>query len=125
MSARVLRSFVFAGRGFSRAWRDQANLRVEVVIGVAALLLAWWLQAPIAPIALAAGLVVALELINSAIEALVDLASPAHHELAAAAKDLAASAVLVASAASLVVGLAVLGPPLLARLGLLSLAAGA
>ena len=54
---------------------------------------------------------------NSAIEAAVDLASPQRHPLAKVAKDLAAATVLIAAFASVVVGLLVLGPPLLRRLG--------
>lgn len=118
-SPRTARAFYFAGRGFYRAWRTEPNLRLEAAVGAVALALTLWLRAPLAPIALVIGLVLALELINSAIEAVVDLASPDHHELAGAAKDLAAAAVLVTSAAALIVGLAVLGPPLLAKLGLL------
>ncbi len=121
---RTLRSFYFAGRGFARAWRTEPNLRLESVIGVVAVALALWLRAPVAPVALAMGLVLALELINSSIEAIVDLASPDHHELAGAAKDLAAAGVLVAAGAALVVGLAVLGPPLLVKLGWVSASGG-
>ncbi len=115
---RTIRSFYFAGRGFARAWRTEPNLRIEVAFGLVAVALALWLRAPVAPILLAIGLVLALELINSSIEAIVDLASPDFHELAGAAKDLSAAGVLVASGAALVVGLFVLGPPLLVRLGL-------
>lgn len=116
---RTIRSFYYAGRGFARAWRNEPNLRIEAAVGVVALALALWLRAPLAPIVLAIGLVLALELINTSIESIVDLASPDFHELAGAAKDLSASAVLVASGAALLVGLFVLGPPLLARLGVL------
>jgi diacylglycerol kinase (ATP) len=113
---RLVRSFSVAGAGFSQAWRTQPNLRLEALIGVLAILLAAVLRAPAAPIALACTLVLALELLNSAIEAVVDLASPEYHPVAGAAKDLAAAAVLTAAVGATVVGLIVLGPPLLARL---------
>ena len=77
-----------------------------------ALALAVWLRAPLAPIALACALVLALELVNTAVEAVVDLVSPKPHPLAGVAKDAAAAAVLLASLGAVVVGLAVLGPPL-------------
>lgn len=114
--ARLGRSFAVAGQGLARAWARQPNLRIEVGIGVAAVGLAAWLRAPAAPILLACALVIALELMNSAVEAVVDLASPNFHQLAGTAKDLAAAAVLTASIGAVVVGLVVLGPPLLARL---------
>lgn len=110
---RLVRSFSVASAGFRQAWRTQPNLRLEALIGVVAVLLASWLRAPAAPIVLACALVLALELLNSAIEAVVDLASPEYHRLAGAAKDLAAAAVLTASVGATVVGVIVLGPPLL------------
>ncbi|MFO7544993.1 MAG: diacylglycerol kinase [Trueperaceae bacterium] len=116
MTGRVTRAFGFAMAGWLRAWREQPNLRVEIAIAVAALALTAWLAAPVAPIVLAIGLVLASELANSAVEATVDLLSPERRDEAAAAKDLAAGAVLMASVTALAVGLIVLGPPLLARL---------
>lgn len=116
---RFTTSFVFAWAGVKRAWLDQPNFRREVGLGLVALALALWLSAPLAPILIAIGLVLALELMNSALEAVVDLVSPEHHELAGVAKDSAAAAVLVAAGAALGVGLAVLGPPLWLRLGAL------
>ena len=61
---------------------------------------------------LAAGAVVGLELLNSAIERAVDLAEPHESELAAQAKKLAAGGVLVASVVAVLVGVLVLGPRL-------------
>ena len=52
----------------------------------------------------------AAEVVNTAIESAVDLASPEWHELARAAKDAAAGAVLLASAGSVIVGLIVFAP---------------
>jgi len=113
---RLLRSFAVAGAGFRQAWRTQPNLRLEAFIGVLAVLVASWLRAPAAPIVLACTLVLSLELLNSSIEAVVDLASPDFHPLAGAAKDLAAAAVLTSAIGAAIVGLVVLGPPLLTRL---------
>ena len=62
------------------------------------------------------GLVISLELVNTAIEAVVDLASPAYHELAKLAKDGAAGAVLVSAIASAIIGLAIFIPHLLSKL---------
>lgn len=112
MNRRLIRSFAVAGSGFRQAWRTQPNLRLEALIGLIALLLAAWLRAPAAPIALVCFLVIALELLNSSIEAVVDLVSPDIHPLAGAAKDLAAAAVLTSAVGATVVGLIVLGPPL-------------
>jgi diacylglycerol kinase (ATP) len=76
---------------------------------------AWWLGAPLSPIVLACALVISLELVNTAVEAVVDLVSPEPHPLAGVAKDVAAGAVLAASLFALGVALVELLPRLLAR----------
>ena len=59
------------------------------------------------------------ECINTAIEAVVDLASPEVHPLARVAKDVSAGSVLLAALFSIIIGLLVLGPPLWGRLSLM------
>jgi len=79
----------------------------------------WWLSLSWlewAVIVLVVTMVWAVEFINTALEAVVDLASPQQHPLARVAKDVAAAAVLLASVGSVVIGLLILGPPLWARL---------
>jgi len=115
-AAKITRSFAFAAAGLRLAWREQTNFRVEVALAALALALCWWTGADAVPVLVMTGLVLALELVNSAVEGLVDLVHPDRHVLAAAVKDMAAGAVLVAAGAALVVGLVVIGPPLLARL---------
>jgi diacylglycerol kinase len=56
------------------------------------------------------------EFINSALEAIVDLASPDAHPLAKVGKDVGAAAVLIAAVSAALVGLLILGPPLGQRL---------
>jgi len=110
---RWLRSAGFAVSGLRHVYRTQANFRIEVWAGVVALGLTLGLRVPPAPVLLACALVLGAELLNTAVEAVVDLASPEQHPLAKIAKDAAAGAVLVVSLGALLVGLAVLGPPLL------------
>jgi len=115
---RWLVSAGFALAGLRYGWASQRNFRIEVTLGTVAVLTAVWLRAPLAPVLLACGLVLSLELLNTALEAVVDLVSPDRHPLAKVAKDAAAGAVLLACAAAVLVGADVLGPPLLHRLGL-------
>lgn len=115
---RFRKAFAVALRGASLAWREEPNLRLEALIAVLVLILATWLRAAFAPLLLVMGLVLVAEVFNSAIERMVDLSSPEPHELAGNAKDLAAAAVLLASLTAVAVGAVVLGPPLLAKLGL-------
>ena len=72
-----------------------------------------------AVIVLTIAMVFTAEFINTAIEAVVDLASPVHHPLAKVGKDVGAGAVLIAALAGVVIGLLIIGPPLWARLAAL------
>jgi diacylglycerol kinase len=57
------------------------------------------------------------EFINTALEAIIDLASPQIHPLAKIGKDVGAAAVLIAAIAAVIVGLLILGPPLVVKIG--------
>ncbi|GAB4472815.1 MAG: diacylglycerol kinase [Anaerolineae bacterium] len=112
-------SFRHAFAGVAYALSTQPNTRIHAAIMVGTAGLGAWLRIPAggwALIALAAGAVWTAELVNTALEAVVDLASPDHHPLAKAAKDTAAAAVLLAAVTAVIVGLLVLGPPLFERL---------
>lgn len=90
-------------------------MQIHIVAAVLALAASWWLQIPplhLILVLLAIALVWSLELVNTAIEAVVDLLSPDWHIKAKIAKDAAAGAVLVAAIFSVGVGIAVFGPPL-------------
>ncbi len=56
------------------------------------------------------------EFFNTALEAVVDIASPEYHPLAKIAKDVAAAAVLVGAFCAVIIGLLIMGPPLWGRL---------
>lgn len=112
-----LASVGFAVRGLGHAWRSQRNFRIETVCAVLAVGAALWLGVPLTPILLTCGLVLGLELVNTALEAVVDLVSPDPHPLAGVAKDVAAGAVLLASVVALAVAAVELLPALVARLG--------
>ena len=111
----LIASFRFAFAGVCYLLRTQRNARIHVVIGVIACALAAWLRIPHIDWAILimtiAGVLI-LEGLNTALEAIVDLASPEIHPLAKIAKDVAAGMVLIAAIASVGVGLFILGPPL-------------
>lgn len=93
--------------GVAHAWRTQTNLRIQAMLGILALAVCAVLHVPalgFAILALTIAVVLALEIMNTALEVLVDLASPQLHPMARAAKDSAAGAVLIASAGSVAVG---------------------
>jgi len=104
---RIWAAFDYAFQGILYATRTQRNMRIHLVAGSLALFATLFLRlerAYVAIIVLCIALVIALELVNTAAEAIVDLMTVAHHPLAKIAKDATAGAVLVASMAALIVG---------------------
>lgn len=109
-------SFRCAFAGLAYGWR-QRNLRLHLAAAAGAILLALALRvtgAELALLVLTVGLVLVAELLNTALEALVDLAVGEYHQLAKAAKDVAAAAVLVSALAALLVGAIIFLPRLAA-----------
>jgi diacylglycerol kinase (ATP) len=99
----------FAVAGWKAAWARERSFRTQVWLACLALLALLILQpSPIwwALVALTCALVLALELINSALEGLVDLLHPEIHPEIKAIKDMLAGAVLAISCAALAVGAA-------------------
>jgi len=113
----LLISFQFAWQGASYAFRTQRNFRIHTFIGSIALILSFYLKLPagdIAVISLTSGAVLAMELINTALESVVDLTvGQTFDPLAKIAKDCAAAAVLVSAMVALGVASVLLLPPLI------------
>ncbi|MBW4643061.1 MAG: diacylglycerol kinase family protein [Goleter apudmare HA4340-LM2] len=108
-------SFKYAWAGIVYSFQTQRNFRIHVSVGTLAIALSIFLHlqpVEIAVIGITSGLVLALELINTALESLVDLTvKQTYHELAKIAKDCAAGAVLVSAlVAVLVAGILILPP---------------
>lgn len=117
-----IQAFRYAFAGWQHVLRTQRNAWVHAVFTCAVCLVSLWLglsRQEWAIILITITLVWMAEIINTSLEAVVDLASPEHHELARISKDAGAAAVLIAALASVLVGLLILGPPLWARLSAL------
>ncbi len=113
-------SFRHAFAGVWHVLRTQRNAQIHAAATAAVIALGLWLSLGVlewAVLVVVIGMVWAAEFTNTALEALVDLASPNHHPLAKTSKDVMSAAVLVASITAAVVGLLVMGPPLWARVG--------
>ena len=105
-----LRSFQYAFNGIRFSILQQRNLKVQVGIATVTFAAGFYFDITViewAIILLAAALVIGLEIVNTAIENLVDLVTTEWKPLAGKIKDMAAGAVLTASIFSLVVGLMV------------------
>lgn len=94
----LLRALTWSIKGLRAAWRHEASFRLEAYTSAILFPLGLWLgRGPIEKALLCGSLVLVLaaEMLNSAIEAVVDKASPEFHELAGRAKDMGSAAVLL------------------------------
>jgi diacylglycerol kinase len=108
-------AFRYAWQGIAYMLRTQGNAWIQIAITAVVTAAGLWFGLSVAEwcaVVLAIAAVWIAEALNTAIEAVTDLASPERHPLAGRAKDVAAGAVVVAIAAAAVVGLLVFGPRL-------------
>jgi diacylglycerol kinase (ATP) len=92
----ILRAAGYSAQGLKAAWRYEASFRLEVYLLIALLPGAFFLGRSAlerAVLAAAVILVPTMELMNGALEAIVDKTTPEHHELAGRAKDMGSAAV--------------------------------
>ena len=108
MYPQLLRKFTFAWDGFKAAVRSEQSVRIQLAVSVAVVLagallgltkLEWLF------VITAIGVVISLELLNTAIEKMLDLLHPAKHDSVKFIKDVSAAAVLISSLAAVIVGL--------------------
>jgi diacylglycerol kinase (ATP) len=116
VATNLLVSFKYAWQGIAYAFRTQRNFRIHVGVGSLAVSLAVILGLPpveMAVIILTCGAVLTMELVNTALESVVDLTvQQTYHELAKIAKDCAAGAVLLSALLAVSVAACLLLPPL-------------
>ena len=114
-----IHAFGHAFHGWGHVLRTQYNAWIHSAVAAIVFILAVWLGLPPrdwAVLILTIAMVFSAEFVNTAIEAVVDLASPNKHPLAKIGKDVGAGAVLVAALAAILIGFLILGPPLWAKL---------
>jgi diacylglycerol kinase (ATP) len=119
-AAAFFASFRYATAGVRLLFLRQRNARIQAIIGAGALGLGAFLRLSRldwAMLVLTIALVLALEGVNTALEAVVDLATTEYHPLAKAAKDLAAGAVWLSALAAIAIAALLFGPPLLRLVG--------
>ena len=117
IATNLLLSFQYAGQGVGYAFRTQRNFRIHLIIGAIALSLSLYFHLSAVAcsiISLTIALVLVLELLNTALEAVVDLTvGREFHKLAKIAKDCAAGAVLIAAISALMIASVLLLPNIL------------
>ena len=107
----VFQSFNYALEGVIHALRTQRNMRIHFAVAAAVLVLAFVYDVTrieLIALMIAIAFVLIAEMVNTAVEATIDLSTPSFDPLAKIAKDLAAGAVLIASVNAIAVGYLVL-----------------
>lgn len=95
---RLINALGYSRDGLASAWKHEAAFREETLLAAVAVPLGLWLGDGGVEKALLVGcilLVLIVELLNSAVEAVVDRVSDEHHELSKRAKDIGSAAVLL------------------------------
>lgn len=96
--SRILKATLWSLQGLRAAWLHESSFRLEVYLFVIFAPLGWWLGGNGVERALLVGsllLVLSIELLNSAIEAVIERFGDEHHEIAGRAKDMGSAAVFV------------------------------
>jgi len=118
VASSLFTSFGYAWAGLTYAFQTQRNFRIHLIVGSMAIALSIFLAltpVEIAIITLTCGSVLTMELLNTALESVVDLTvRQTYHELAKTAKDCAAGAVMISAMFAVLVGAFLMLPPLLA-----------
>jgi len=108
-----LQSFGYAFRGIYSVFGTEANMKIHIGISLLVIICGIAFNISITEwmfCLLCIGLVVGAEMFNTAIENVVDLASPEQHPLAGKAKDIAAGGVLICAIISVIIGLLIFVP---------------
>ncbi len=109
----LIRSFYFASRGIIEALKTERNIKIHSTVAIIVVLVGLffslnWLEWLFILVAIVG--TITLELVNSAIERVVDLVTTEHHPLAQQAKDIAAGAVFLYAIFSIIVGIIIFLP---------------
>lgn len=116
MEHNTIKSFGFAFRGLATAIKREPNFKIQTAIATAVILLGFVLKISSVEwliILITICLVLVMEMINTVLEALVNIVSPQIQEGARVAKDVAAAAVLTSSIFSIIVGILIFVPKIL------------
>ena len=109
-------SFTYPIKGLRYAYRNEQNLVVDVGMAILVVIAGFIFKVSVtewALLALTIGLVISCELINTAIEAVVDLVTEEYHPLAKVAKDTSAAAVFIFAIVAVLVGMIIFLPKII------------
>ena len=110
---RLLKSFKYAQKGFIKTWREEQNLQIQSMVATLILFLSYYLglnRMEWIVIILLIGLVMLMELANSAVERIADVLKPRINSYVKEIKDISAAAVMFSSLIAVIVGIMIFWP---------------
>ncbi|RSL34670.1 diacylglycerol kinase family protein [Salibacterium salarium] len=116
---RFFRSFKYASHGLRYVFLEEQNIRLHLLAAVIAIVMAFVFSIPLVHwmiLIMVIGGIFALEIVNTALERLVDLISDEYHPLAKLAKDISAASVFVYSIAAIIIGVLLFYHPIISLL---------
>ena len=117
---RLINSFKYASEGIKQSYKGEQNLKIHTFIAILVIVFGFFLKISYFEwlvCLILIGLVLMTEFFNTAIEYVVDLASPRIHPLAKATKDTASAGVLIMAIISAIIGLLIFVPKLIDFIG--------
>ena len=113
---RLIHSFGYAIKGILTVYKTEQNIVIHTIVAALVIILSFYLKVSsieLCFLILAIGLVIAFEIINTALEYVVDMAMPNIHPMAKMAKDAASGAVLITAIAAIMIGLIIFLPKII------------
>jgi diacylglycerol kinase len=110
---RLMKSFKYAQKGFIKTWREEQNLQIQSIVAVFVLFLSYYFnlnRMEWIVIILLIGLVMLMELANSAVERIADVLKPRINSYVKEIKDISAAAVMISSLIAAIVGIIIFWP---------------
>lgn len=109
----VYQKFGFALKGIIHAFKEELHLKIHALAALLVLMAAWYFSIETTEwliLGLCIASVISIELINTALEHMMDTLHPDHHPAIGKAKDIAAGAVLLVSLIAAIIGLVIFWP---------------
>ncbi|MCK4539693.1 diacylglycerol kinase family protein [Candidatus Parcubacteria bacterium] len=110
---RLIKSFKYAFKGLYKTFREEQNLKIQSIAACLVVILAVYFNITRTEwmfLVFVIGLVILMEIANSAIERVTDVLKPRIHDYVKEIKDIAAAGVMVASLIALVIGIIIFWP---------------
>ena len=110
---RLYKSFTYAFRGLGKTLKEEQNLQIQSIVGLVVIILGWYFRIEVEEwliLIVVIGLVILMELVNSAVERITDVLKPRLDSYVKEIKDIMAAAVMLASVIAVTVGLIIFLP---------------